>query len=419
MSQTIPLAGSASAVWQPDDTPSTRLGVRVVTTSAQLEALAPTWSDILSRSRCNGPMLSPDWLLPWWQVFGSVQGRQLCVLLFHDGGQVFGLAPLLRRRHWHRGLLPLRRLEFLGSGERESEAICSDYLSLPVVAGREAAAVDLLAGALASGALDPWDEMVLTMMDGSGPLPALLAERLRQAGFHTELTDISQAPFVPLPDSWDGYLKLLPKKYRATARSSLRHFDTWAAGRAQLHQATDAGSLEVGKRILMDLHHARWHEAAVPGVFRAPRFVAFHDLVMPRLLERGALQLLWLTVADEPVAAMYNIVWNNKVYFYQSGRRTDVPGNVRLGVVMVLHALRLAIAEGRGEFDFLAGTALYKKQLAPVPRPVVQLRVAQPGLRSLTRAALERAASCARGLRNGLRHAGAWLRRGSRSAADL
>jgi CelD/BcsL family acetyltransferase involved in cellulose biosynthesis len=416
MNEPISLAAPpAPVVRQPCGEPSAKAGVRLVTTTAELEALAPAWSDILFRSASNEPMLSPDWLLPWWQVFGPLQGRQLCVLVLNDAGRVFGLAPLLRRWHWHRGLLPLRRLEFLGSGERAHEAICSDYLGLPVVAGQETTAVDLLAGALAEGTLGPWHEVVLTMMDGSGPVLALLAERLGRAGFHIDVTEIDQAPYVSLPDTWDSYLKLLPRTHRESAKSALRRFDTWAAGRARLHQATDAGSLEAGKRILAELHQKRWREAGLPGVFGSPRFVAFHDLVMPRLLERGALQLLWLTVADEPVAAMYNVVWNNKVYFYQSGRRMDVPGRVRLGVVMALYALRQAIAQGRNEFDFLAGPARYKQQLAPASRSVVRLRVARPGLRAAARAALEGAAACARVARNALRHGVGWFRRMSRS----
>jgi CelD/BcsL family acetyltransferase involved in cellulose biosynthesis len=411
MQDTLPLAAPTRDVWQPTDIASGRPSVRLVTSAGELEALRPIWSEILAQGACNEPMLSPDWLLPWWQVYGPTQVRQLCVLLFHDAGRVFGLAPLLRRRHWHRGLLPLWRLEFLGSGERASEAICSDYLGLPTIAGRETLAVDLLVSALADGTLDPWHEVVVTMMDGSTALPALLAERLGKAGVRTELTETGAAPYVPLPENWDGYLKLLPKKHRDLAKSSLRHFDAWAAGRAQLHQATDAASLEAGKRILTELHHNRWQEAGESGVFRAPRFVAFHDLVMPRLLERGALQLLWLTVGDEPVAAMYNVVWNNKVYFYQCGRRTDTPRNVRLGAVMVLHALRQAISEGRREFDFLAGESLYKHQLATATRPVVRLRAARPGLRESSRSALEGAVACVRAGRNALRRGIAWLHR--------
>ena len=45
---------------------------------------------------------------------------------------------------------------------------------------------------------------------------------------------------------------------------------------------------------------------------------------MPALLKAGALDLRWLNVRGVPVAAAYNIVWRNKIHFYQSGRRLDV-----------------------------------------------------------------------------------------------
>ena len=85
--------------------------------------------------------------------------------------------------------------------------------------------------------------------------------------------------------------------------------------------------------------------------------------------------MLWLTVRGEPVAAVYHIVWNGKVYFYQSGRRTDLPSHVRPGGVLLAHAIRCAIEAGRREFDFLDGVSLYNTQLATARRPIVELRV--------------------------------------------
>ena len=41
---------------------------------------------------------------------------------------------------------------------------------------------------------------------------------------------------------------------------------------------------------------------------------------MAWLLEQGALELLWLSVRGEPVAALYGMVWAGKVYAYQCGR---------------------------------------------------------------------------------------------------
>jgi CelD/BcsL family acetyltransferase involved in cellulose biosynthesis len=75
------------------------------------------------------------------------------------------------------------------------------------------------------------------------------------------------------------------------------------------------------------------------------------------------------------MAAIYSMVWDNKVYAYQTGRRTGTPSNVKPGSVMFGLAIRRAIEQGRREFDLLADEAFYKKQLTPHVRPLVQVRV--------------------------------------------
>src|SRR4051794_33356169 len=112
------------------------LTCRVLRDVRELEDLRPRWRALLEASACNELALSPDWLLTWWRVFRPQQGRRLCVAMFEDGGRLVGLAPLLHRTLWYRGCVPLRRLEFLATGERYRDAICSDYLN--VVAGRGA-----------------------------------------------------------------------------------------------------------------------------------------------------------------------------------------------------------------------------------------------------------------------------------------
>src|SRR6476661_8356344 len=95
-----------------------------------VEAAVPAWRELLADSTSNQPTLSPEWLLTWWDVYGPSDGRRLRLLRFDDGGRLVGLAPLLLRRHWHRPGLPFRRLEPLGSGERDADAVCSDYLDV-------------------------------------------------------------------------------------------------------------------------------------------------------------------------------------------------------------------------------------------------------------------------------------------------
>jgi CelD/BcsL family acetyltransferase involved in cellulose biosynthesis len=379
------------------------LSCEIVADPAAAEALRPAWADLLERSGRNELTLTPDWLLTWLRVYGPKQGRRLSLALFRDAGRLVGLAPLLSRPHWHRAVLPFRRLEFLGSGEREGHGICSNHLNVVAERGAEAAVARRLATALTTGSFGAWDELVLPMMDADGPMPALLTAAFRDAGLEAESFETARGPYIPLPATWDAYLKSLSCTRRHHLTRSLRAFDQWAAGTARLVRVTDMDGLEKGKRILIDLHHARWASDSGCGVFRAPSYLQFHNATMRWLLERGALELLYLTAHGRPVAALYGMSWGDKVYAYQIGRRLDVPANVRPGGVILAHAIRAAIEAGRREFDFLANEAPFKTRLALATRSLVQVRVVRPGLRETTRRLLERCLDGVRPLRRVVR----------------
>src|SRR4051794_32185133 len=273
---------------------------------AAVEAAVPAWRELLADSASNEPTLSPEWLLTWWDVYGAKQGRRLRILRFDAAGKVVGLAPLLCRWHWYRPGVPFRRLEPLGSGEREADAVCSDYLNVIARKGHEADVARAFAGALRQGTLGGWDELVMPLMAGDGPMPALLAESCREAGFEAEVVTTTEAPYVPLPATWDAYLAALGRKERYLIKRTLRDFEQWAGDAAVFRRASTPEEVEVGKRILRELHHERW-DGTGGGTFRSPLFLEFHDRVMRRLFDAGALDLLWVTVRGEPVAATYSL----------------------------------------------------------------------------------------------------------------
>jgi CelD/BcsL family acetyltransferase involved in cellulose biosynthesis len=125
---------------------------------------------------------------------------------------------------------------------------------------------------------------------------------------------------------------------------------------------------------------------------------------MPPLLERGALELLWLEVRGEPVAAAYNLVWGRRVQFYQSGRKMDVPRRVRPGLVLHALAIQQSITAGRTEYDFMGGAVRYKAELATASRPLVSIRATRGMLlRDRARRAMQRGARQARAWRTALR----------------
>jgi CelD/BcsL family acetyltransferase involved in cellulose biosynthesis len=352
---------------------------QIVDDLAAAEALRPAWAVLAGRSFRNEITQSPDWLLTWWQVFGQRDGRQLRLGTLYDGERLIGLAPLLWRRHRYGGVVPFRRLEFLGSGEHPSEGIYSNHLSILAEAGAEAYVARAFARAILDETFGSWDEVVLTMMAADTPLPGLLADAFSAdaftaAGLTVETAEIAQAPYIPLPATWDDYLQRLSANGRRNIRRSLKALTESSMGESRLIRVTDVAELEQAKSILMRLHQRRWNDA---GVFRMPAYVQFHDALMRRLLSKGSLLLTWLRLGDEPVGAFYGMEWAGKVYAYQLGRHTDVANRLRPGATLLALLIRQAIEAGHGEFDLLADDAPFKRQLTSHARPLVRLRVAR------------------------------------------
>ncbi len=374
----------------------------VVSQLSDLERIRGQWKALLAQSSMNEPTLSPAWLLNWWRVFGPLDGRQLRALVIYEGERLVGLVPLLARRHFYRRGIPFRRLEFIGSGESEFDEVCSDYLNVVSERGLEAQVADAFLSALASDLLGDWDELVLSWMDGDQEMTKILSAKLAERGLLVSSMSMGAAPHIPLPNTWDQYVQQLSSSNRYYLNRSVRDFEKWAGGTPTLRRVESAGELEHGKKILLALHAQRFADER-PGAFQSPRFSAFHAALMPALLSEGALDLHFIEAHGEPVAALYNIVWNGKIYFYQSGRKLEVPKGVRPGIALHAYAIRRAIGLGLREYDFLNGTSQYKTQLGIARRPIVCLRAAKPSLRETVRSGAEQAIDVARRLRTAFR----------------
>lgn len=376
-----------------------KLRLEIVADADRLGSLSDAWSELLARSGQDMPTLSPVWVLAWWKLFAGLGGRALRVCAWWSGDRLVALAPLLWRTRRHRGLLPLRRLELLCSGEPEADEVHSEYIGVVVERGFEREAAEALISALVGGRLGEADECLFPLMSGDDGVPPLLRDAFLAAGWKAHLIVASEAPLVPLPSSWEAYLRELPTRRRKSVTRAEADLESWAGEPLQLHVAVDGPTLDRGRAILEQLHAGRWQVAGQQGAFASERFAAFHEAVMPRLLEAGALELIWLEARNEPIAACYNMVWRNKVQHYQAGRRMDIPSHLRPGAAIQARAIRRSIELGRSEYDFLGGATRYKLDFSLASRALVTLSATRPGIRQILRRALDRAAETAGRLR--------------------
>ncbi len=379
---------------------------------ARLEELVGPWRALLHRSSNAEPVLAPVWARAWWRQFGASDRRQLCAVTVDDDGRLIGLALLSRRTILHRRMIPVRRLELLMTGESEEDEICSDYVGVLAEKGREPEVARILARLLSEGALGGWDELLMVRMSAQDPLVPALQQALEAAGTATTLGECGGCPYITLPASWEAYLKALDSSRRYVVTRSLRELEKWVGkGGFELRRAATKDELAQATEILYRLHGERWERRRRSGVFGSNRFTAFHEEVMAELLGGcdGTLDLLTLTAGGQPICSIYNIVYADKVYFYQSGRLLDVPKAVKPGIAAHALAIQRAIQLGYREYDFLNGVSQYKSQLALATRPLVALRAVlprwRPRLVSLACTTLEGAAAGLRRLPHKLHRA--------------
>ena len=298
----------------------------VLTTPCELEALRAAWDDLLGRSAADGPMLSPLWLLAWWRVFGG--SRAGAGSRSPPSTKATGSSASRRSSRGRTGTapgIPFRRLELLGHGRAGGgrDSAPSTSASSPSAAPRRPSP-RASPRRSSEGALGPWDELVARRRStATSPIAALARrralrarrrrrDRARGAGLlHRAAADLRRVPARLSPSS----------RYLVTR--SLRDFERWAGGGAELRVAATPAELEEGRRALVALHGERWGGRRRLRLAALPRLPRRGDAGAPRRGARSSCR--GSPCAASPSPRRTTSSGAGRVYFYQSGRRLDVP----------------------------------------------------------------------------------------------
>jgi CelD/BcsL family acetyltransferase involved in cellulose biosynthesis len=333
-----------------------------VGSAAELESLAGEWN----RLARGVPFRRGEWLAAWWRHYGSQS--ELFTLCVREQGKLIAVAPWYVERSRTRG----RVVRWLGSGE-----VCSDYLSLLCAPGDVPRVAATVANWLTQAALrrgdDRWDLLELEAVAAQDAAVTALVTELAQRNARLHRTASLSCWRLALPSDWRAYQAMLSKSHRKQVRRLEER--TLDAGRAVLHTVNNAEQLARGREILIDLHQRRRRALGEPGSFASPRFAAFHEEAIERMLAAGALRLHWLELDGSPAAAEYHLAGEGVIYGYQAGvdpaRLDEEPG--RLAAIATL---RLAVEEGFQAFDFLRGDEPYKAHWRAVPQAMTTWRIA-------------------------------------------
>ena len=229
---------------------------------------------------------------------------------------------------------------------------------------------------------DSWDEFYLPALDMQ-TFPG--TEALDNfSPYKTIIKDdmIVLSPFVDLDRvraRGGDYLSLLSANTRSQINRSYRLCEKIAP--VQLEVARDTLRAMDIYNELVDLHEDTWTNRGQKGAFSSDYLFQFHKQLIQSRFQYDEIQLLRIKCENNTIGCLYNFVYKNNVYSYQTGINYYLDKRLRPGLVAHVEAIRHNATAGHKIYDFLGGSSRYKMSLATHHNRLIWIRLQKPLLK--------------------------------------
>ena len=361
--------------------------VRTVTTLEEFEALAQPWNALLEQARSDNIFLTWEWVYTWTKHY--LGERPLRIILVYDArDRLVGIAPFYIRQSASYGFLRLREMRFLAA-----EGVASPYLDFIVSKARKRPVLEHLYNHLHGDIAGEWDVLTLSEIPAESSTIDFWASLSRDSGKVADIVDTTACPLIPLSNV-DDFLQSLSRNGRYNIRRKRRRLEQ--LGQIAYERASSKQDIVKALESFIELHRMRWAQREPVGTFGSQRFLSFHRDIVRVLGDKDWVRFDFLRLNGEAIAGIYGYSYNGRYFFYLPGFNPTVCPQASPGILLLLHCIEQAIAEGHKEFDLLRGIADYKMAWANSLRRSITLRLYNRHLRSTAASLLARGKNAAK-----------------------
>jgi CelD/BcsL family acetyltransferase involved in cellulose biosynthesis len=324
-----------------------QLRVELLSTEAELAALAPAWDELVAAMSRPSPFLLNAWLVEWWRHFAA--GGSMAVRAAFRGDRLVAGLPLCVRAQ--RGL---RTLEFIGG----TKAALADVILGPGEPDSVVAAVS-----------EPPEASDHDFANVFG-LPAESRLARSPAWGDLRLIERLESPVLDLSEGWDAvYARKFPAKARQERRRHLRQLER--LGPVEVSIARTPDELAAAFDDALSLYALRWQgRREGSGLLRASG-ADFYRTALLRLAEQDVPRILTLRIGGRAVAANVYLRLSRTLYglmmAFDPALARYSPGSEALCAV-----LEAAAAEGVTRVELLGAAGGSKQRFTDRLEPVYQ-----------------------------------------------
>jgi CelD/BcsL family acetyltransferase involved in cellulose biosynthesis len=308
--------------------------------------------------------LSWHWIGSWLAVYKP----QVIVVEAQRDGVVCGLGLLVRQTDVRHFFMRSAVLRLHQTGQLEQDQIWIEYNGW-LTQNHDADNICQHMSSYVCNRLGRWDEFMLgAIAPEQAKTIAMVGnlywhERWSAPCFGVDLKAIRTQNI--------DYLSTLSHNTRYQVRRSGRHYQTLGVVTLQRPESTEQALQWFDD--IAPLHIKRWGSGPGQSGFANPQFVDFHRHLIERCWAEGDVDLIALYAGDTHVATFYNLVYNNRVYFYLSGIQAVSDNKQKPGLLGHSMCIEHYMNQGYDFYDFMGGNERYKAQLGAWHGHLVQV----------------------------------------------
>jgi len=284
-----------------DTTPHNAMDIRVLTTVTELMSIKAEWDALLKNSGNDIINLTHDWIMAWWNNFGSP--HSLYIIVVYDASRkIVGIAPCIMVKSSYRGV-PAQKITLMANGYSPSADIISRK-------DQQKQVITAIIGYFA--AVSGWDVLELTKIQSDGSTSAILFSCLERKKICYGIKDNIESPYIVIDSDWASFLNSKSQKFRKTLRNKLNRADH--AGDLSIEKITIKDSSQADVADMISVSQRSWKKKAQTDITSSPGSEGFYKEICDRFGPQGLASLFLLKKGGYPIAFELHLTYNNTAY---------------------------------------------------------------------------------------------------------
>jgi len=330
----------------------------------EFEELREFWNQILQKALDNDVFSTWEWLWCWWKYFGTE--RELRILTVKEGDHIIAIAPFMLSNYNFLNIGKLSKIEFMSCPY-------GDYNNF-ILLKRESECLKLFLETLMG--FSDWDLLDLRDIPEGNSLPKISDSFCSFGKLRFDMKVRTVCPYIRLPTSTEAFEKRMSRNMRRNLRKRMRRLKKLY--KVEVITQREFGSVTRAMETFFRLHQKKWESEGKPGAFIDENFRRFHKDLARIFDEKGWLDLHFLTVDGEPVAAAYTFDYNFKKYGYLTGFDPEFR-RFGVGNLLKMYIIQECINRGFREYDLTRDFEPYKADWATNVRRNYVIRFVKGG----------------------------------------